>query len=87
MSIFEDVGFDDVTRQAEIKEDLQSKILETKDSAFLETTFDDKFKPLTHATEGMTKDLYQIVDPLSFIQLQDRMVHIFKYHLWISQRI
>ena len=23
MSIFEDVGFDDVTRQAEIKEDLQ----------------------------------------------------------------
>lgn len=28
MSIFEDVGFDDVTRQAEIKEDLQSKILE-----------------------------------------------------------
>jgi len=26
--IFEDVGFDDVSRQAEIKEDLQSKILE-----------------------------------------------------------
>ena len=26
--IFEDVGFDDKTRQAEVKEDLQSKILE-----------------------------------------------------------
>jgi hypothetical protein len=28
MAIFEDVGFDDITRQAEVKEDLQKSILE-----------------------------------------------------------
>ena len=51
--IFEDVGFDDKTRQAEVKEDLQSKILEV---TFTKKDGEQRIMTCTLVTEAIPVD-------------------------------